>query len=121
MRLTLQVQLVLRALLADPGRECYGLEIVEATGLPPGTIYPIMARLEAAGWVDSRWELIDQRAEGRPRRRYYRLTGGPAHPAGEGVGQARAALAEADARQRARRGRRLAGPASAAGSVSCAG
>ncbi|XTZ16162.1 PadR family transcriptional regulator [Micromonospora echinospora] len=95
MRMTLQVQLVLRALLADPEREVYGLEIVESTGLPPGTIYPILARLEAAGWVESRWEVVDQQAEGRPRRRYYRLPP-------EGRTRARSALAAADARRRTR-------------------
>lgn len=73
-RLTLQVQLVLRALSESPDTELYGLEIVELTGLLPGTIYPILARLEHAGWLSSRWEVIDQHAEGRPRRRYYRLT-----------------------------------------------
>src|SRR5208282_1432231 len=46
-----------------------------ATGLPSGTIYPILARLERIGWVDSDWEDPDAHiAEGRPRRRYYRLT-----------------------------------------------
>ncbi|MFB9543701.1 PadR family transcriptional regulator [Micromonospora sagamiensis] len=95
MRMTLQVQLVLRALLQDPERELYGLEIVDSTGLPPGTIYPILARLEAAGWVESRWEVIDQQAEGRPRRRYYRLPP-------DGRTQARSALAAADARRRTR-------------------
>jgi DNA-binding PadR family transcriptional regulator len=94
-RLTLQVQLVLRAMLDDPHRELYGLEIVEATGLPPGTIYPILARLEAAGWLDSRWEVIDQRTEGRPRRRYYRF-------GSDGMRQAQAALSAADSRRRAR-------------------
>ncbi|BCL14157.1 hypothetical protein GCM10017556_18960 [Micromonospora sagamiensis] len=93
--MTLQVQLVLRALLQDPERELYGLEIVDSTGLPPGTIYPILARLEAAGWVESRWEVIDQQAEGRPRRRYYRLPP-------DGRTQARSALAAADARRRTR-------------------
>lgn len=95
LRMTLQVQLVLRALLDEPEQELYGLEIVESTGLPPGTIYPILARLEAAGWVESRWEAIDQHAEGRPRRRYYRLPP-------EGRTQARSALAAADARRRDR-------------------
>jgi PadR family transcriptional regulator, regulatory protein PadR len=94
-RMTLQVQLVLRALLEQPDRELYGLELVDATGLAPGTIYPIMARLESAGWVDSRWEDIDQHAEGRPRRRYYQL-------AADGIAQAREALAAADSRRQAR-------------------
>jgi DNA-binding PadR family transcriptional regulator len=72
--MTLQVRLVLHMLADDPGRERYGLEIVDSTGLMPGTIYPILARLEAAGWIDSRWEDVDHHAAGRPRRRYYRLT-----------------------------------------------
>lgn len=93
MRLTLQVQLVLRALLDDPDRELYGLEFVDGTGLPPGTIYPILARLEGAGWIDSRWEEVDQHEVGRPRRRYYRLTP-------DGVAQARDGLATVAARQR---------------------
>jgi PadR family transcriptional regulator, regulatory protein PadR len=95
MRMTLQVQLTLRALLDEHEAELYGLELVEATGLPPGTIYPIMARLEHAGWVSSRWEESDGEVKGRPRRRYYRLTA-------DGVVQARAALASSDARRQAR-------------------
>lgn len=73
-RITLQVRLVLELLLAEPEHERFGLEIVDGTGLPPGTIYPILARLEHLGWLDSRWEEIDPREAGRPRRRYYRLT-----------------------------------------------
>ena len=107
MRLTLQVQVTLRALLAEPDQELYGLELVDATGLPPGTIYPIMARLEEAGWVSSRWEEIDQHLEGRPRRRYYRLSS-------EGVEQARSALAVGEERRQAR-ARRAGGEAGLAG------
>jgi PadR family transcriptional regulator, regulatory protein PadR len=85
--MTLQVQLVLRAMLADPAGEWYGLQLCEETGLPSGTIYPIVARLEQLGWVASSWEDPSRHvAEGRPRRRYYRLTG-------EGATQAREALA----------------------------
>ena len=86
-RMTLQTQLVLRAFLHEPAQERYGLRLCEETGLPSGTIYPIVARLEQAGWVESRWE--DPRehiTEGRPRRRYYRLTD-------DGAEQARVALA----------------------------
>jgi PadR family transcriptional regulator PadR len=73
-RMTQPVQLVLRALLADPTKERYGLEVCGAAGLPSGTIHPILARLESIGWVESRWEAIDPKVAGRPRRRYYRLT-----------------------------------------------
>ena len=77
-RLTVQVLLVLQALLRDPGRELYGLELSEETGLLPGTAYPILLRLEDQGWVTSRWEDVNPRAEKRPARRYYRLTAGGA-------------------------------------------
>jgi PadR family transcriptional regulator, regulatory protein PadR len=87
-RMTLQTQLVLRALLEEPAAERYGLQLCELTGLPSGTVYPIVARLEQVGWVESRWEDPDEHiAEGRPRRRYYRLTG-------DGAPAARAALAK---------------------------
>jgi PadR family transcriptional regulator PadR len=86
--MTIPTQLVLRALLADPSQEQYGVEIGQAAGLPSGTIHPILARLETVGWLTSRWEEIDPRAEGRPARRYYRLTD-------DGMELARGALARA--------------------------
>ena len=97
--MTLQTQYVLRALLSDPAGEHYGLELCGETGLAAGTMYPILARLEQAGWVESRWENpATHVAEGRPRRRYYQLTG-------QGAGQARHALERADrARARLRAG-----------------
>jgi PadR family transcriptional regulator PadR len=73
-RMTIPTLLVLRALLNDPAGEHYGFEICQAAGLPSGTIHPILARLETNGWLVSRWEDIDPQREGRPRRRYYRLT-----------------------------------------------
>ena len=73
-RMTLSTQAVLRALLTDPTRERYGLEISAATGLPSGTLHPILARFEHLGWVESDWESIVPQKEGRPRRRYYRLS-----------------------------------------------
>ncbi|MDE3720833.1 PadR family transcriptional regulator [Nocardiopsis sp. N85] len=87
--MTLQTQLVLRVLLSDPTQTVYGLQLCEATGLAAGTVYPILTRLVNCGWVDSRWETPDEQADaGRPRRKYYRLTG-------EGAREAGMALAEA--------------------------
>ena len=54
--MTIPTQLVLRALLADPSKELYGVEIGTAAGLPSGTVHPILARLETVGWLTSRWE-----------------------------------------------------------------
>jgi PadR family transcriptional regulator, regulatory protein PadR len=74
-RMTLQVQLVLREMLREPAKPRYGLDLCADTGLPSGTIYPIMARLERLEWVKSDWEDPDAHiTEGRPRRRYYQLT-----------------------------------------------
>lgn len=88
-RMTLPTQLVLRLLLADPAREKYGLEICDGAGLPSGTIHPILARLEAFGWLESRWEdTTTAHKEGRPRRRYYHLTT-------DGAERAHSALARA--------------------------
>jgi PadR family transcriptional regulator PadR len=73
-KMTLTVQLVLQAFLGEPAREMYGLEVCDATGLRSGTIHPILIRLEGFGWLESRWEEVNPAAEGRPRRRFYRLT-----------------------------------------------
>src|SRR5436309_9556167 len=93
-RMTIPTQRVLRALLAEPTRERYGVEIGAEAGLPSGTIHPILARLEGVRWIESRWEDIDPREEGRPARRYYRLTA-------SGVELARQALAGAYSSRRA--------------------
>jgi DNA-binding PadR family transcriptional regulator len=87
--MTIPTQLVLRALLEQPTREMYGLQICAAAGLPSGTIHPILARLEHEhGWLTSHWEDITPAEEGRPRRRYYQLTE-------DGAERARIALAQA--------------------------
>lgn len=53
----------------------YGFSIMEMTGLPSGTVYPAMRRLEGDELIRSQWEkqsIAD--AEQRPPRKYYRLT-----------------------------------------------
>ncbi len=53
----------------------YGFDILDATGLESGTVYPILSRLEEDGLVQSTWENETRaHADGRPARRYYRLT-----------------------------------------------
>lgn len=53
----------------------HGFDIMDVTGLPSGTVYPALRRLEASGRVRSKWEAVStaQRAK-RPRRRYYEIT-----------------------------------------------
>jgi DNA-binding PadR family transcriptional regulator len=86
--MTMPTMAVLRAMLERPAEPMYGLEICEAAELASGTIHPILARLEGVGWLESYWEDIDPRKEGRPRRRYYRFTS-------DGAEMARDALARA--------------------------
>lgn len=92
-QVTRQTERVLATFLRDPRGDRYGLELSRETGLKSGTLYPILARLETAGWVVSEWEQIDPSAEGRRPRRYYRLT-----RKGEKI--ARAAVAETEAHVR---------------------
>jgi PadR family transcriptional regulator, regulatory protein PadR len=73
-RLTRQTITVLGAVASNPARELSGAEIARASKLSSGTLYPILYRLEEFGWLDSRWEIGDPAALGRPRRRYYRVT-----------------------------------------------
>ena len=53
----------------------YGFDIMRATHLASGTVYPLLRRLEAGKRVESRWEGAGvARREGRPPRRYYTVT-----------------------------------------------
>lgn len=70
--LTLPTATILLA-LGDGHR--YGFDLMEATGIPDGTVYPILRRLEKRGALEGSWEDAETaRADGRPPRRYYRLT-----------------------------------------------
>lgn len=67
--------LVLTILASTP---CYGYELGERLRrrsegifeLGEGTLYPLLYKLEAKGWIKGRWEAGD----GRRRRRVYRVT-----------------------------------------------
>lgn len=75
LRMTLATEAVLRVLLDDPTMPRYGFDVAREAGIATGSLYPILARLEQMGWVGSTWEEQGPGNEGRPRRRYYRLTG----------------------------------------------
>jgi PadR family transcriptional regulator, regulatory protein PadR len=87
-RLTYPTALVLQALLDG---HHHGFDIMEVTGLPSGTVYPILRRLDAEGCVRSKWErqAVAQK-EQRPPRRYYELTAGGRQLAGEARSKAMA-------------------------------
>jgi len=63
-------------ILASIGAGClYGFDIMETTGLPSGTVYPALRRLEQLELIQSRWEKESRAlAEQRPARKYYKLT-----------------------------------------------
>jgi DNA-binding PadR family transcriptional regulator len=62
-------------LKALKGGHRYGLDLMAATDLPSGTVYPQLSRLEARGLVRAEWEREEiARREARPRRRYYEIT-----------------------------------------------
>jgi len=52
---------------------CYGFDIMDVTGLPSGTVYPALRRLESEELIQSKWE-SEKMAQQRPPRKYYKLT-----------------------------------------------
>ena len=68
-RVTPATALVLESFLA--AERIWGLQIVKDSGKKPGTIYPILDKLESAGWIIGEWD-TDEARKG-PRRRYYKL------------------------------------------------
>ena len=72
LNLTYPTSLVLQALARGFH---HGFDIMDATGLPSGTVYPILRRLDREGLLASRWEKqATAQREQRPPRRYYALT-----------------------------------------------
>jgi PadR family transcriptional regulator, regulatory protein PadR len=81
--MSFQTLKVLEAFIENPADELSGADLHKCSGIASGTLYPILLRLESAGWFVSRWEAIDPARVGRPRRRLYRLTRtGLAHASG---------------------------------------
>lgn len=71
-RMTYLTGVVLAAI--DAGHR-YGFDIMDATGIPDGSVYPALRRLERAGYLEARWEdRAEATADNRPPRRYYRLS-----------------------------------------------
>jgi DNA-binding PadR family transcriptional regulator len=71
MKTTYSTTLVLEALARGYH---YGFDIMDATNLPSGTVYPILRRLEREGFVTSEWEAEGvAQSEQRPPRRYYAI------------------------------------------------
>lgn len=53
----------------------YGFDIMDIIGLPSGTVYPALRRLEQGGLVSSKWEKAGvANRDQRPPRKYYSIT-----------------------------------------------
>jgi PadR family transcriptional regulator, regulatory protein PadR len=73
MRITPTVARVLGGLL-EAKKPISGSDFINDYGLFSGTLYPILRRLEVAGWVTSFWEDGEPTELGRPNRRFYQLS-----------------------------------------------
>ncbi len=72
LRITFSTAVVLQAL--GHGYR-HGFDIMDASGLPDGTVYPVLRRLERGELVTSEWEdKTEAHSQNRPARRYYELT-----------------------------------------------
>ena len=59
--------------VADGNR--FGFDIIDATGLTSGSVYPTLDKLESLGFLTSHWEDVRAaRRDKRPPRRYFDLT-----------------------------------------------
>ncbi len=74
--MTTPVKLVLRAFhdADEAGEPLWGKLVMARTGLGSGSVYPILRRLEGAGWISGEWEAAVTPGQGRPRRRFLCLT-----------------------------------------------
>lgn len=80
---------LLAGLLTQPRKWRHGYDLSIETGLPSGTLYPILVRLEERGFLESKWEASPE--AGRPPRHLYRLTT-------KGGAHARSEIADDEAR-----------------------
>jgi PadR family transcriptional regulator PadR len=70
--------------IADGNR--FGFDIMDATGLTSGTVYPALDKLESLGLLTSHWEdPRTARRDKRPPRRYFDLTAAGAAALAEGL------------------------------------
>ncbi len=67
-----QTLAVLAALLERPQSWRHGYELMAATGLKSGTLYPLLVRLHDDGLLEAEWREAPE--AGRPPRHAYRLT-----------------------------------------------
>lgn len=79
---------ILAVLLDAQGQWSHGYELARLAHIKSGTLYPLLIRLEAQGYLEAEWQQPSE--GGRPPRHAYRLTASGvelarANPAGEGA------------------------------------
>ncbi len=67
-------RMVLAVLLNARGGWSHGYELAQLAGVKSGTLYPLLIRLEAQGFLEAEWQQPSE--GGRPPRHAYRLTAG---------------------------------------------
>jgi PadR family transcriptional regulator PadR len=73
MRRTKALVKIALAMMNDPHGQYYGLDLTRSAGVLSGTLYPILRRMLADGWLSDDWE-DPATVSNRPPRRYYGLT-----------------------------------------------
>lgn len=76
-----QTLAILDELLREPAEWRYGYDLMQATALSAGTLYPILMRMTERGWLEASWE--ERTDGGRPPRHLYRFTAAGARAARE--------------------------------------
>jgi DNA-binding PadR family transcriptional regulator len=67
---------IIQTFLEDPEARLFATELMKAAGIGSGSLYPALARMQAEGWIEQESEDSDvAKTEGRPARRYFRMTG----------------------------------------------
>lgn len=75
LELTPTMAAVIKIFVAGPDEPHYGSEIMRQTGLSSGSVYPALAKFRKHHWLTVGTEDIDPHVEGRPPRRFYKITG----------------------------------------------
>lgn len=90
-RMTPATTAVLNSLVGEGDAWTYGYDLLSKSGLRSGSLYPILLRLAARGFLEARWE--EPMPQGRPPRHLYRLT-----PAGRELASRRKTVSAVRAR-----------------------
>jgi DNA-binding PadR family transcriptional regulator len=75
MRLTHSTLRIIRVFLETPMEEFCGSDLMDLANVSPGVVYPFLVKWEEEGLLKARWEEQDASDLGRPRKRFFKLTG----------------------------------------------